>query len=465
MSPARRIRSLASAMVPALLLLALAVPPARAAGLRAVLGGNGELYRLLSGPHGQLLPGQSGAAAENPVLVLEIVRASGTVRTAVPETLGDDRETAAALVFEDASNSLFLLWEAQVNALNRVLRIARFDGERWAPTIDLSSHEFADKTAAQLHVTRDSYTETDADGNTVKHIRTVLHVVWNEVGSGGLRETFYSPVVLEDGVYVGQNSIFRLNGRDTSPPAATGYALPENLLVAPRLQPGHDEQSAHVAFTDEGTRRLVVLEVQALPAQLARIADGARAHFIGVGSRYDPKDPKDVNRLAEEVRAYVLRYAKDFQPEVAAALAAAIGDYVLANAGAGGNLTNIADGARAHFIGVGARLINRGMVSGRERQVGANEQVVEVPGDAERAHLLLFKVVFSRPAPRIGAGAVTIHASASGDDVLIAWREGDVIGYRDTTTGVWGPSYELRLGDGLDLAAAEQILQQRIRNR
>jgi hypothetical protein len=366
------------------------------------------------------------------------------------------------MVFEDASNSLFLLWEAQINALNRVLRIASFDGQSWAPTIDLNSHEFADKTAAQLHVSRDGYTEVVA-GQTVRHVRTVLNVVWSEIVASGVRETFYSPVVLEDGVYVGQNSIFRLNGRDPSPPATTSYQLPENLLVAPRLHAGHDGQAAQVAFTDEETRRLVVLEVQALPAQLRRVADGARAHFIGVGNRYDPKDPKAVKRLAEEVRAYVLRNAQDFQPEVAAALAAAISDYVLANAGA--SLTALADGARAHFIGVGARLFNRGIVTGRERLVGSSESVVEVPGDVERAHLLLFRVASSRAAPRIGPGAVTVYASASGEDVLIAWRDGEVLGYRDTTTGFWGESYELRLGDGLDLAAAEQILEQRIRNR
>jgi len=446
-----------------LVLLALFADPSRAATPRAVLGANGELYRLLAGTYGELLPGQGGAAAANPVLVLEIVRAGGTERLAVPATLGDDRETAAAIVFEDASNSLFLLWEAQINVLNRVLRVASFDGQGWAPTIDLISHEFADKTAAQLRVTRDGHTEVLDGGRTVKHMRTVLHVVWSEIVVGGLRETFYSPVILEDGVYVGQNSIFRLNGRDPSPTATTSYQLPENLLVAPRLQAGHDEQAAQVAFTDQESRRLVVLEVQALPAQLRRVADGARAHFIGVGSRYDLSDPKNLKRLAEEVRAYVLRHASDFQPEVAEALAAAISDYVLANAGA--SLTNLADGARAHFIGVGARLFNRGLVTGRERLVGSSEQVVEVAGDAERAHLLLFRIASSRPAPRIGQGAVTVYASASGEDVLIAWRNGDVLGYRDTTTGVWGESYELRLGDGLDLTAAEQILEQRIRNR
>ncbi len=56
------------------------------------------------------------------------------------------------------------------------------------------------------------------------HYRTTLHLIWQEQNAASQLETFYSPIVINDGAYIGWNPIYNLD--DFLPPPSLTRWLP-----------------------------------------------------------------------------------------------------------------------------------------------------------------------------------------------------------------------------------------------
>jgi len=464
---ARPTRLLVSVVVAAAIAVVFGAPPARAQTTTTV-GAHGELYTVETGAYGDLFPEQSLSAAENPSLALDITEAGGTVdRLLVPGTESEDFEDSASLLFDDQSETLFILWQTKINLIHSKLDLISFHDGSWSPVIEIWGSPFGWKTAPQLAVTRDQFvTETD-DGGTRAWARTVVHVIWAEDGTYG-PNILYSPIILLDGEFVGSSQVYSLTDLAGLDVGVAPGGVATSLAEAPRIQPGRNGQSVVIGFTDAGSGRLVTLELEVLPGEVSFLADRARRQIIGAGARLRV----DPNVFLDELRRQLIGSGRtiDLHPGVAM-YAADVACSEVANIDPSEDVTQIADQVRQEIIAVGARMTDRG-VDRTLAKTGYTVLDVSNENDAtsERgADLIRVSTVSNRPAPQIDdlSAEITLYLSRSGDSVIVAWPEKDRLVYRESHEDGWGDPLELVVGSpGVpSMERAQEMLRQRAENQ
>lgn len=432
----------------------------------ATLGAQGEIYFAKTGSYKSLFP--KGSHPEvvpgNDVLALEIARPGETPELLlVPGTSDVDVEVSPSLLFEESSNTLFLLWERRINRIYPVLMLAGFDGERWIDPVEIGD-PMAMKSSPQITVTRDSYKIEEAAGTEEVRTRTVVHLLWGEENNDGSSQTLYTPIILENGSFSGvsDDRIYDLNDLDSKNAIVAGPELPANLASALRLQPGRDGGTVVAVFPSPATRQVVSLEIDVLPAELSMLADGARAHIIDIGraSSY----PGNLRQIADGARAHIIDIGRrSFHAEIALSLATEIEADILASNGKD-SLQSVADKARAHIIDIGAKLSGRGLRSTLDT---SETRLVEITGSSSYRpiqHLIQFRVASSRTAPAVaGDGEVKLFASRSGKNVLVSWLEAERVRYRESKDGDgWRPAQEIKFSPTVDLKRAYEMLEQQM---
>jgi hypothetical protein len=441
--------------------------PAFAIPHEAALGNEGELYLVKTGTYGVLFPGGKDADESSSVLALEITRpGEPAARVLVPDTKDKDSESSPAVIFEADSETVFLVWESRLS--NRsVFRLASFDGSHWTRSIEVNANSYSPKTSPQLATTRDSYQELDADGKPVLKHRTVLHLTWSEETAANFSEAFYTPVILDEGTFIGWNPIFHLNDLDPNDGHPSAPVSPE-LVRSPTAQAGHDGRTILVSFTSVLTGRLVSLEIDVLPTQLRQLADKARAYIIELGAHQKP----DLPSVAAKAKDFILSSAEDFQPEVARSMADLLQAYIVSQGFSqlSDDLKPLADKARAYIIELGAKFSGRPLkpAPGEAKSLAQIFQIApRLDGMPENppTHLLQVRTVSSRPAPAIGSGTVRVFVSETGASALVSWAGKDRVYYRDSQGTGWSGVRELKLNDNFDLNKAYEVLNQRVQNR
>ena len=448
-------------------ILGLTIASAVHAQNEVAVGSHGELYLAKSGTYSQLFPDTApprGVLAEDPVLALDVVRPGAPVeRHLVPETAGEGVESNPYLRFEEASDTLFLIWESRINQIHPVLFLGGFSDDSWIDPIKILGNFVAAKTSPRIGITRDSY---QVDGEEKPRSRTILHVFWEEDNGRGAFEASYLPLILENGAFIGRSQIFNLDRLDISGPANLQFEPSADLLRSIRVQPGRDDQTLVVSFASPGTERIVSLEVDVLPTQLSQVADDARIHIIDIGRKLSY--PQKLQQIADGARIHIIDIgARWFEPEIAKAIGDAVRAKILERKGAD-PIDVLAGLARIHIIDIGAKLSGRGL-----RNLNGASQIAEIevtPDPSFRVtlpanptvHLLQFRVAASRPLPEVGAGPVTLFASKTGQDQLIAWAEKDRVKYRVSDGNGWSEAREILFTPGVDLQRAYEILDQRM---
>jgi hypothetical protein len=451
--------------------LGLAATAARAAHQEAVLGGEGEVYRVKSGTYAQLFPGGKEIPSgdrTNLVLALEIVKPDGSPeRSLVPGTEGPGADRLPYLQYEETSRTVFLVWETRVNFVHPVLMLSGYNGS-WLEPIEILGNPFAPKSSPQLAVTHDTYQLPGSDGQPVTGRRMILHLVWGEEAGDGSIETFYTPVILSDGMRVGRSPVFRLNDLDTSDVAAAEISA--GLEQALAIRNGRDERTVVVAFTSPRSHRLITLEIDVLPPQLGQLADEARSHIVDIGAKLS--FPADLKLLADEARSHIVDIGFAFHPEIARAVAEDVHSFIQTE-GPGQGLKAIAEGARSHIVDIGAKLSGRGLRTSTAASVAASRILEFVPiievappeRDDSLSHFLNVRILSDRPAPALEAGETLLFVSATGREALVAWVKGDRLFYRESSGSGWREPLQLRLSNNLNLNQAIEMLQERIQNR
>ncbi len=457
--------------------LGLAAVPALQAQTEATgatVGSHGELYLIRSGIFGDLFQGAPprGTDRGDAVLALEVVRPGAPIeRYLVPQTGGAAEESQPFLLYEEASDTVFLIWESRVNQIHPVLLLAGFaDDDGWNTPIQILGNFVAAKTSPRIAVTRDTYRVV---GETEPRNRTFLHVVWKEDNGRGDFEAFYLPIILENGTFIGKSPIFNLNSHDVSEREDGGADPTTELLRSLRIQSGRDGQTVVVSFASPDSRRMVSLEIDVLPAQLAQLAGDARMHIIDIGHQLNY--PAKLPQIADLARMHIIDIgARAFQPEIAQAIGDAVRAKILERKGAD-PLKVLAGLARMHIIDIGARLSGRGLRNANATATtSAGADIIEIDGSSDLAavapgspalpliHLLQIRVASSRPLPEVGAGPVTLFASKTGQDQLVAWAEKDRVKYRMNEGEGWSEVREILFSPGVDLKRAYEILEQRM---
>jgi hypothetical protein len=438
------------------------------------LGSGGELYRARTGAYKDLFPGQKPPAGVDPAssaLALDVERPGVAVqRFFVPSTGGNDVELLPSLIYEDAASTVYLLWERRVNNIHPVLMLTGFSKSGFSNPIELISDSFSDKTHPQLALTRDHYQVTDATGAAVSRSRTVLHILWAQDDNPGV-DTFYSPVIFEEGAYIGWNPVYRLNDLDNSPPATLGYPISARLLHSPILEAGQDGRTVTMGFIAPGTSKLLTVEIDALPAALSQIADKTRGQIIETGRKSNLPNLQD---LASRVRTAILTVgASAFRPEVLQAIADQTSAAILASSPQQ-SLQSIADTARAQVIDTGAKFAGRGLRSFGDDATAQLAEVDAQDGGGEPSsfpsQIFQLRMTSSRAVPNVGSGPGTgetrLFVSETGERAIASWLDvaGNQIFYRMSDDGTWSDPLVLKLSSSLTLKDAYGVLDQRVRS-
>jgi hypothetical protein len=435
----------------------------------AALGAKGEVYIVKIGAYRDFFPKGNEAAAQEPVLVLEIQQpGENPQRVLVPYSKNSDIESAPSVLYEESSNTVYLVWAVrQVNSWNSALMLASYEGGQWSRLTQATGNRFATKSSPQLTVTRDSFSGAGPDGQTVSRSRTILHLTWVEEAGQGDYEILYSPVILVDGEYIGTNPIYSLSSFASSTLSGSQFAPPLSLVLSPTVHIGRDKRTIVVGFASTTERRVVTLEIDSLPEELSSLGETARANIIEIGRNAYPADRP---AFAEKVRQTLVDNGGAFHADVIRYIADHVYEQVLNDRGQStDDLYSLGETARANIIEIGASFSGRGL---RDRTEGPKPKIAQVDNpdpkpQSTAPHLIQLRVVSSRPMPQVGAEGLQLFLSESGEEVLFGWlgKDKDRVYYRMSQENDWTTPREIKLSDSLTLEKAYQILEQRVRNR
>lgn len=418
------------------LLAGLPAAAVESAPASAVTAG-GSFYKLRAGRFVDLFGANPALPAENPVLALDVVPAGQPLqRWVVPGTEGSELESAPALLFDEPSSTLHLVWNSRVdaNVVSSRLWLRSLGPAGWGEALDLSAGTIADKRSLQLAVTADQY-RTVVGGVETQVSRRVLHLVWVETTDLGAT-AYYTPIVFLDGQYIGWNPVVRLDdlvAAETPSPVPASAALRER----PTLEVGRAGDRVTVGFVDARTQRVATVEVRLLPGELDQLAERARGHIIEYATN---RFPQEIPGIAEDARGHIIEYATALHPAMASYVADGTRNFLLAADPAAG-LDAFADGARATVLALGDQVIGGGLVNGCAGTGTLLELPPLVPREgADFPHFFALRSVRFWGAPElpVEATAPMLLVAPDGERAIVGWLAGNQLAYRETLPeGFW----------------------------
>lgn len=457
-------RRLTSAALALALGVALAPPVCGLTGRDASVGNEGELFVIREGLFGDLFPGQGLAAPENVALALDWTDPDGTSeRLLVPGTETSDVEDSASVLFEDRSDTLFVLWQTKMNVIHSRLNLIGFREGEWTDPVEVSGNPFGWKSSPQLAVSRDTYhTPTEEEGLRSWN-RTVVHLLWWEEGPSGAPRPHYSPVTFLDGEYTGWNPVHALDELVPSSVLGEPAPPPVDLAVAqvPEIATGRDQQSVVFGFVSPTSGELVTLAVDLIPGEVTFIADKIRAQIIDLGREVPPSRQET---LASKVKAEVqdLGTSLGLHPGLTRFLADQAEEEIAAVA-PDEPVSNMAERIRAQIIDLGAQM-TEGAFDRLHSKSGPSVLEPASRGSAlefSGGLHMRFSVASVKPTPATGHEDVALHLAPNGREALVSWVQDGTVHYRESYGREWSTPRPIDFGAKLELARVREVLDRR----
>ncbi|MEL7060832.1 MAG: hypothetical protein AAGN46_12490 [Acidobacteriota bacterium] len=419
-------------------LVVLGVAPTMASddATQRVIGAGGVLYELHAGAYGDLFDGPAldGAAQ---VLALDVRRGDAVERLLVPGTESASAEVSASMIYDNGSETVYLLWEGLAGGVHPLLHLVTFGNDGFGVVSEITASPFSDKGHPQLAVTRESATASEAAD------RVTAHLAWWEQSGADVRPV-YTPLVL-DGVSSEWKVLLDL---PTLLPAAESAAPVDPALgELLHIVPGRSTASALVAFVDAAHGRLATVEVEALPSALTGLANAVASHVRSL------PDGVDVDTLLSEVTAIVEADGGDFHPATVAWLLVEV-ERLLRSEGPSASFA-LARKLGGHIIHIGYKVGSAGLVNPDA------DAIFAIGPSRTPLHHFKRSVVSIWELPAVGADP-TLFASRDGGSAVLAWAAEGAVLYRETDGGGWTDVRTIELGAHLDRAAALEALQRRV---
>lgn len=457
-----------------LALLAVSIPVA-GQGSDAALGDDGALYLAVAGSYSELFPGGTDAAPGSAVLALDVLApGESRVRRLVPGSEGAATDLSPVVVFEPSSGTAYVLWESRRASGSSAILLAGLRGDDWIGAVELSGDAAPLKRAPSVLITRSEFPRPTVTEGQVLQGRTVLHVVWWEQTGNGDAAVQYTPVVMENGTYIGWNPVFRLDRLDPNE-ALPGPVTGSELHRSPALSPGLDVHTAIIAFTNPRTGRLLTVQARVLPGELGLLADRIPDAVVAAGYSDGPDRLENIRGI---LRSHVIEIGSRFNPGVIGHFADAVvaAAEVVHEADPDLPLRALGDDLRSHVIEIGAHMLGD---VGRPALAKASRVLEVRAGDAEQSpeavsNLVHLRVVRDMPAPEVGSGTVRVYVSEDGERLLVSWRDEDGVTYRESLSeaaaqsaesGAWTGPLALELGGETVSPDVESILRARVLQR
>ncbi len=439
-----------------------------AAPATRTLAPSGDVFAIAEGSYGELFPDGTETLADHPVLAVAVFHPDGSSeRLLVPGTAGPEFERLSSLLIGLDGETLHVLWQSGMHSPSLRLASRRAAGPGAAVGV-VSRGVAVLPGSPRAAVTRDSAEiggeEPEA---SVRMRRTVLHVVWLEEAAG---RTIYAPLVIEDGAYIGDHSLFAL---DDLAPAAGGAedgngAPPAGAMLGPTIEPGDDGAAAVAAFIDPASGRLVTGVLRMAAGELSDVANRVRVRILALATTLEPGSPDSLRDLARGARAELLAVGGRLRPALVQLLADELEAYILAEGIDWAFQPDaMAERTRGALVELGTGFdhapVQRMTDAGRAQMIGVGHRW-EGPA---RSHDLRLRVVAERPAPETGDPA-SLFLSGDGEDALVAWEVEGVVHFResdDAAEGGWGPVRSLGVTAGEDPSLIADLLRARVRGR
>lgn len=434
-------------------LLVLVSGAAHATNELSVLGFNGEPVRLVQGAYGELFPIGTDTDPRHSVLALEWRRSDGALeQMLVPGTDGPDMEIGTAILYDRPSNLLFVVWESHhpgASALNLIRLGSTGD---WSEPVEISGNLPSQRIAPQLVMTRELVTSTSESNAKGTDHQSVLHLLWTEE-DGSRSRVIYSSVALQGGTF-GTSIQYELGHFAAHSFQEAAEPAPD-LLAAPTLTKGRNNQTLTATFADTETKSIVTIEIEVLPPQLKLIADKGRGHITIVGHR----EPRP--RVAVETRDFILSNvaAASFHPAVLSYIAERAHQVILhtGNPGEPLDVETVADAVWREIIQAGASFEAQGLAPDV-----AQTEILALEAPQGGGHVLQLTRVAERPAISTPDIPTRIFVAPDGRDLLVSWLDEGAVVFQEWSHGVWSTIQSLQLGDALSLADAYDLLERRV---
>lgn len=270
-------------LVATALVLALAAPAD--AEEKSLLTAAGTLYEVRSGSAIDL--GLSGASISPDDYFIEWTsrRQDGLVGMGiVPGTQSRNVKSSLNLAYDEASDSLLLLWKEELSVLN-VLELGILKDGTWKISALLPNLGFAHAYNPQMRLSHTTVRWTGDDGETVTRDRSILSIVWWEESQ--YAQARYAPIFLDEENFDFANvAVYDLPVLTGAGGPTTYGDIPSAAYAFPSLHSDGPGGAIVASFADLNRRKNVVVRIT-FPTDLGTPGEGnitwMRRHIPIVG--------------------------------------------------------------------------------------------------------------------------------------------------------------------------------------
>jgi len=219
----------------------------------------------------QQTPSESSGVAATNILQLSIQNGSAEPqRLIVPESLQAGFHSDAALAYDTASKTLFLVWSHMPNGMSSELLLASYRDGKWQRAISIDSQGYSNHLNLRLGITR-RVSQLQKDGTYADAPALILHALWWESNGHG-QEARYAMLPIEDGALsqdaVEIHSLEEFVGKDETVNAVDENFNPE-ILRHPAIVSSPMQSSVDIVFGD--TDKKVIHRITLQPIAQHRI--------------------------------------------------------------------------------------------------------------------------------------------------------------------------------------------------
>ncbi len=207
----------------------------RAEAASAVLAKGGTLYEVFQTSYGEVIPGANTSDTSLRVLALRTTSSSGPPAVEiVGGTVDDSMKFEPSIEFDEATQSIFIVYTRLRGFFSDVQVTIRRDGI-WSDSRFLPNPGLCISLSPQLLVTRQTYADLDAEGNTVTKSRSILSITWWEESRSS--QARYAAVFIEDGsLKLDDVTAWNLNELNGAAGPTNNTGLPLSSYMHPGLQ-------------------------------------------------------------------------------------------------------------------------------------------------------------------------------------------------------------------------------------
>jgi hypothetical protein len=267
-------RSLSHRLTSALVGLAAAV--CLGAGARtadaasAVLAKDGTLYEVFPTAYGEVIPGANASDAVLRVLALRTTPPGGSPTVElVGGTVNDFYKLESSIEYDEATQSVFIVYSRVRGFFSDVQVTIRRD-RSWVDGSFLPNPGLYLSVSPRLLVTRQTYTDVDAYGQTVTKSRSILSIAWWEESL--FSQARYAAVFVEDGnLRLDDVTAWNLNELNGKSGPTDNSGLPLSSYAHPGMQrDAGTNGGVLVSFANLATRTQQVIRLS-FPDDLTKL--------------------------------------------------------------------------------------------------------------------------------------------------------------------------------------------------